>query len=311
MFDSGSTQISFRALTQRWCAPSQRKRPIDLVMLSIGGNDVGFSALAAYSMTESASDLAPIVALIGKQIRFGPEVSRVYLQVLDKRMKAVKDALRDGFGVEPARVLQTSYEPMHFDEKGQLCGLRPTLGMNVHSKLKVSRARIEESANFVRELWARLECISSTSRRKDCPAGLATGTGTGFTLITEHIEKFSKRGMCARDPRRPEADGQAMGMPRRNKRTDEFEPYSPDSTIPYAHHWRLFRTPNDAFLLANTHMEGISLFDIIQPAYAALYSGAIHPSAEGHAIVADTVMPYARKLLDKESVAERHRAAER
>ena len=55
-------------------------------------------------------------------------------------------------------------------------------------------------------------------------------------------------------------------------------------------------------------MEGISLFDILQPAYAGLYSGAIHPSAEGHAIVADTVMPYARKVLDKEAVA---RAAER
>ena len=34
-----------------------------------------------------------------RQIRFGPQVSRVYLEVLDERMKAVKDALHDGFGV--------------------------------------------------------------------------------------------------------------------------------------------------------------------------------------------------------------------
>ena len=47
-------------VTQRWCPPEQRKRPIDLVLLSIGGNDVGFGALVAYSMTESASDIAPI-----------------------------------------------------------------------------------------------------------------------------------------------------------------------------------------------------------------------------------------------------------
>jgi hypothetical protein len=68
--------------------------------------------------------------------------------------------------------------------------------------------------------------------------------------------------------------------------------------LPYAHRWRLFRTPNDAFLIANTHREGILPFDIVQPAYAGLYSGAVHPSAEGHAIVADSVMPHARRVLD-------------
>jgi hypothetical protein len=79
---------------------------------------------------------------------------------------------------------------------------------------------------------------------------------------------------------------------------DAFRPYSPAVTLPYAHRWRLFRTPNDAFLTANTHHEGTPLFDILQPAYAALYSGAIHPTAEAHAIVADHVLPHARRILD-------------
>ena len=47
--------------------------------MSIGGNDVGFGALALYSITESASDFAPIAGLIGHQIRYAPNVSRVYL----------------------------------------------------------------------------------------------------------------------------------------------------------------------------------------------------------------------------------------
>ena len=58
--------------------------------------------------------------------------------------------------------------------------------------------------------------------------------------------------------------------------------------------------PNDAFLTVNLHREGISPFDILQPAYAALISGAFHPTAEGHAIVADHVMRHVRALLDKE-----------
>ena len=74
--------------------------------------------------------------------------------------------------------------------------------------------------------------------------------------------------------------------------------------MPYAHHWRLVRTPNDAFLAANTHRDGISLFDILQPAWAGLYSGAIHPTAEGHAIVADHVVRHVRAMLDKRDVVE-------
>jgi hypothetical protein len=66
-------------------------------------------------------------------------VSRVYLNVLDERMKAVKEALRDGFGVAPVRVVQSSYEPIHFDETGALCGAQPNLGMDVHPGLKFSR----------------------------------------------------------------------------------------------------------------------------------------------------------------------------
>ena len=93
-----------------------------------------------------------------------------------------------------------------------------------------------------------------------------------------------------------------MATPRLSRVTDEFKPFSPAATLPYAHRWRLFRTPNDAFLIANTHREGISPFDILQPAYAALYSGAFHPSAEAHAIVADYVMPYARSIVQKGTI---------
>jgi hypothetical protein len=138
--------------------------------------------------------------------------------------------------------------------------------------------------------------MTDASRRRDCPASLATGRGTGFKLVTEHLPKFAKRGVCARDPQRAALDGTMMAMPRKSGGGD-YEPYNPAYALPYGHRWRLFHTPNDAFLTANTHREGISLFDIIQPSYAGLYSGALHPTAEGHAIVADSVLPHARALI--------------
>ena len=123
--------------------------------------------------------------------------------------------------------------------------------------------------------------MASTRQRRDCPANLATGSGTGFRFITEHVADFSKRGICARDPTRALIDQASMKMPRRSKTTDDWEPYSPAGALPYAHRWRLIHNPNDAFLTANTHREGISPFDILQPAFAALTSGAFHPTAEG------------------------------
>jgi hypothetical protein len=299
VYKYGSTGISAQTFAMQWCPAASRKRGIDLVLLSIGGNDVGFGALALYAVTESARDLAPIASLIGSEIRYGPEVSRAYLGVLDKRIKAVRDALVDGFGVEPARVLQNAYEPIHFDETGTYCGAQPTLGMDVHPNLKVSKARLNEAADIGAELQKRLECISSASGR-NCPAGLATGAGTGFRFISDHVAEFSKRGLCARDPTRTLIDQAAMKMPRRSKVSQDFEPYSPAFALPYGHRWRLIHNPNDAFLTANTHREGISPFDILQPAYAALNSGAFHPTAEGHAIVADHVMRHVRAVLDKD-----------
>jgi hypothetical protein len=143
-----------------------------------------------------------------------------------------------------------------------MSGSQPTLGMDVHAALRIGRPHLNETTQFLGELSRRLECISNTRSRADCPSNLATGSGTGFALVTEHIPEFKRRGFCARDPNHLLAEGSVMRVPRRPGNGDEFRPYSPASTLPYAHRWRLFRTPNDAFLTADTHREGTPLFDI-------------------------------------------------
>ena len=302
VYSQGSTSISQKVFTMRWCAPASRKRPIDVVLLSIGGNDVGFGSLVTYAITGGASDIAPIASLMGHQIRYSPTVSQAYLNVLDRRMQAVKEALNDGFGVDPSRVLQNAYEPIQFDETGNVCGSQPTLGLDVYPKFRYDRARVQEVSNFVRELQTREACMDDAAQA-GCPAGLATGRGTGFQFITDHTADFLHRGVCARDPQRAISDQINMAMPRVSNATDSWVPYSPAAALPYAHHWRLVRGPNDAFLAGNTHREGISPFDDLQPPYAALVSGAYHPTAEGHAIVADHVLRHVNELLQKHKLA--------
>jgi hypothetical protein len=216
-------------------------------------------------------------------------------------MQAVKQALHDGFGVDPSRVLQNAYEPIQFDETGNVCGAQPTIGLDVFPKFKFDRGRTQQVSAFVAALVQRQECIADANK-PGCPAGLATGRGTGFHFIIDHMAEFSHRGVCARDPK-VLLDQISMAMPRVSSATGDFVPYSPAGALPYAHHWRLVRDPNDAFLTANTHREGISPFDELQPPYAALISGAFHPTAEGHAIVADHVLRHVNALLEQRAVA--------
>jgi hypothetical protein len=163
--------------------------------------------------------------------------------------------------------------------------------LDVHSQFKYNAGRVAEVSAFTTRLLDRLQCISHPGA--SCRGYSPAGGGTGFELVVEHQPEFLRRGVCARDAR----NVQLMSMPRLYG-SNGFRPYLPGSYKPYASHQRLFRTPNDAFLTANEHKGGETpLIDILQPAVAALFSGAFHPTAEAHALVADYVMPHVRRVL--------------
>jgi hypothetical protein len=184
-----------------------------------------------------------------------------------------------------------------------LCGSQPTIGLDVAPKLRFHQDRLREVSDFHTRLMRRMDCIAS-AKGANCPVDLATGAGTGFHLISDHVGAFARRGLCARDPQRAQLDQAMMAVPRRTLSSGAFAPYSPAATLPYGKRWRLFHSPNDAFLTANTHREDISPFDVLQPAYAALYGGAFHPTAEGHAVVADHVVRHARTVLEQRRTEE-------
>ena len=299
-FAPGSTQASEPNVPLRYCPPPDRRRDIDLMLLSIGGNDVGFGALAAYTFLDSVGDIARVARIQERELRFGPDVADVYLAALDGRLDAARRALDTGFGVDRRKVVHASYEPVANDESQQLCGRDPnrvTIGMDVHAKFKFNAQRVREVSGFLDRLLERLQCISQPGA--NCRERPPAGGGTGFTLVVEHQPEFLRRGICARDPG---ASEDLMLVPRIRIGTTDFSPYLPRDFRPYAHHQRLFRTPNDGFLTATRRGGETPLFDILQPAVAALYSGAFHPNAEAHALVADHVMPYARRILGRSDV---------
>jgi hypothetical protein len=182
----------------------------------------------------------------------------------------------------PSKVVQNAYEPIHYDERGQLCGAQPTLGMDVHPKLRLSRERLPTTARSSASSSAPRMHLDAQGR--NCPANLATGAAPASRSSPSTRRSLRARHLRPRSRATESWTASPWRMPRKSAATQEFKPYTRPYTLPYGPRWRLFRTPNDAFLTANTHREGCSLFDILQPAYAGLYSGAVHPTAEGHAL---------------------------
>jgi hypothetical protein len=86
-----------------------------------------------------------------------------------------------------------------------------------------------------------------------------------------------------------------------------WQPYNPADYKAYEVRERWFRTPNDAFMTANFHVSG-SVFQKVlklqslswfQVMLASTYGGAFHPTAEGHAAIADAVAEKGRAVLRK------------
>jgi len=79
--------------------------------------------------------------------------------------------------------------------------------------------------------------------------------------------------------------------------------FRPSDFRPYAPRARWVRTANDSYFTAMTYPEGQSAMqpsDIHDAAWgvlSAVYGGAIHPTAQGQAAMADAALPAVRSVL--------------
>jgi hypothetical protein len=127
----------------------------------------------------------------------------------------------------------------------------------------------------------------------------------GWTFAETHRRQFIDRGICAGSTTDGAVGADELRLPR--KVDGEWKPYNPADFQAYASRQRWFRTPNDAFMTGNFHvassvMEKVIKFDTyawLQLLLASTYSGAFHPTAEGHAAIADAVAEKARVVLRK------------
>ncbi len=276
-------------LVLRKCDP-HHARLIDLLLVSIGGNDIGFSRLVANAVLADKSVLRKVGGWIGEVHGFA-EASAL-LTELDDRYKALNRALHNILHVpwgESERVLTVAYPALTLLEDKKNCP-DGRAGMTVVSDFALSESKARDSMVAA----DRLDSIMKNASRH-----------YNWTYVSKHRDAFLGRSICAGWSDNALSSADDLRLPRWNG--TEWSPFNPADWRPYTMRQRWYRTPNDAYLTGNFHVaksvmqkavpnNTLSWFQVL---LASLYSGAFHPTAEGQAAIADAVVVEARKVLDK------------
>ncbi len=289
-------------------ASAKRKQPnrtLDLLLLSVGANDADFSGLVADVIVDSSTERALFQrgGLLGSV-----EASRTSLsRTLPGEFAKLRTALKPIIGPDLSRVVYVSYANPTL-ANGTTCPGGPA-GFDVQPTFNADPKRLAKVSTFVaKEFLPAIKAIATCSGGTICkdPAR------ESFTFVDTHQPIFANHGFCARADTDPEFDRAcfsergdsfesdivaAASQPLKcDRRASEYRSYLPRA--------RWIRDANDSYFSAMTYPQGLSA--IIQPAdihdatwgiLSAVYGGAIHPTAEGHAAMADAALPAALSVL--------------
>jgi hypothetical protein len=277
-------------LVLRKCDPTSARK-IDLLLVSIGGNDVGFARLVANAVLADQSLLKQMGGWFGQV--YQPSEAAARLSVLEARYKSLNRAVHNILHIpweQSDRVILTAYPGLALLDNGRNVCPDGQAGMEVMPDFKLSAKKALDGEKFAERLNALM--------RKTAP-------NYGWSFVDAHRQQFLGRGLCAGFTDNAFSNGDDLRLPR--KTDGVWVPYNPADFRAYASRQRWFRTPNDAFMTGNFHVSAglmqkvlkLESVSFIQLLLASTYSGAFHPTAEGHAAIADAVVERSRAILAK------------
>ena len=295
-YDLGGDLPVLKDLTVNRC-PKAKARKIDLVLLSIGGNDIGFSRLVANAVLSDQSSLKTLGGWMG-QVHVAKEAEPGLAQ-LDLRYKALSRALHLLLHIpysESDRIILSAYPPMAILEDGKTVCPDDRGGMTVYPDFAFNSKRAGEGEQVAGQLHRHMT---------------ASAEKYGWSFALKHRQQFNGHGMCASSSDTEINANDELRFP--IFADGAWHPFNPADYRPYAPRARWFRTPNDAYLTGNFHLSAAVANQLqkfkslvwFQLLLAATYSGAFHPTAEGHAVIADSVLERARAVLEKHEAGGR------
>jgi lysophospholipase L1-like esterase len=305
---SGTVRAQIAELTDL-LALARRQRPernLDLVLLTIGANDILFSGLIANVITEPGTERNLLSR--GGILATVADAQKALERELPGNFAKARAALKPLVGGNLTRVVYVSYGNPGLAGPDTPCpGGRD--GFDVHPAFAADGDRLREAVNFVsRKFLPGIKALALCEDGRSCrdPAT------ERMTFVDSHQAAFATHGACARADDDPAFDrecfsgqGETFENSLTKGATDPMTcGYSASEFRPYAPRARWIRTANDSYFTALTYPEGLpallqpsDLHDAIWGIFAAVYGGAVHPTAEGHAAMADAALPAAREAL--------------
>ena len=304
----GGSQAQLAELTAIM-AVARREQPareLDLVLLTIGANDIHFSGLIANVIVEAPTERALLRR--GGALASVEDAQAVLDGDLPGNFAKVRAALKPLVGGNLARVVFVSYGNPALAGPDTPCpGGRG--GFDVHPAFGANEERLRQIVDFVSQKFLPgIKALALCEGGRPC-RDPATDR---MTFADGHQAAFAEHGVCAQSDADPGFDrecfsskGESFETTLTKGATDPLRcGYVASEYRPYSTRARWVRTANDSYFTAMTYPEGlpsilqpIDLHDAIWGIFAAVYGGAIHPTAEGHAAMADAALPAVREVL--------------
>jgi len=288
------------------------ERKLDLVLLTIGANDIRFSGLVGHVIIEARTERALFGR--GSHVATVADSQKILDGAFPNDFAKLRSALKPLVGGDLSRVVFVSYGHPALAAPDTPCpGGRD--GFDVHPAFGADDTRLREVADFVSEQF--LPKIKALAL---CEGRGCRDAKDRMTFVDAHQRAFADHGVCTRSDNDPPFDRECFSSKGesfdRNPATAASDPMAcgrgASEFRPYAPRQRWVRTANDSYFVAMTYPQGLgatlqpaNIHDATWGVLAAVYGGAIHPTAEGHAAMADAALPAVRETLGLEAPAER------
>ena len=309
---AGTVNAQLAELREAVTAAKRRQpdRKLDLVLLSIGANDIHFSGLVADVIVDAPTERALFrrTGVVGSIEESRTALARDLPQGFGRLREALKPLVGD-----MSHVVYVSYANPTLAQGGVPCpGGRA--GFDIHPSFNAEPERLAAVSNFVQnEFLPQLKAVAL------CQSGILCRDPRGdrMTFVDAHQPVFADHGFCARGASDPEFDRECFSPKGESFDTDivtaanqpllcgrsagEYRAYLPRA--------RWIRDANDSYFAAMTYPQGLpsamqpaDIHDAAWGVLSAVYGGAVHPSAEGHAAMADAALPAAATALQLDAV---------
>jgi hypothetical protein len=305
---SGRAPAQFTELKDLMAAAHRQdpQRSLDMVLLTIGANDISFGALLANVIVDAATER--LLLRQGGALASVADAQKSLDDDLPDDFAQLRTALKSFVGGNLARVVFVSYANPAMQAANQPCpGGRD--GLDVHPAFSADKDRLRAAAEFVdNQFLPKLKLLATCDDKATCHDPMADR----MTFVDGHQAAFESHGMCTHGADDPPFDRACFSQSGNSFQADLTKAadnpmacgQSASDYQPYAHRARWIRTANDSYFTAMTYPEGMpvvlkpsNIHDALWGVLSAVYGGAVHPNAEGYAAMADAALPAARQVL--------------